>query len=248
MFTFQKFRAALLRSKHAVEVSEKLALWIGLFGLPHILQCDNGTEFKDTVLLLLKKYGINVLNGRPRHPQTQGLVENHNSTLKRKLQAWIQDSSGFRHWAQALPEIALSMNHQIHSTTGESPYRVVFKQQMRMRRLSFTDRVAAVLEDENDSGGEECELEDIGEQFNGTNSIPIFIECIFNDDLNLTDDNAIDIALQSSKPEFDSECYITGTSTGYESARSQDSNHGAEDFELDDEIRTMFTNVRQMWR
>ena len=189
-----------------------------------------------------------MLNGRPRHPQTQGLVGKHNSTLKRKLQAWIQDSGGCRHWAQALPEIALSMNHQIHSTTGESPYRMVFKQQMRMQRLSFTDRVAAVLEDENDSGGEECELEDIGEQFNGTNSIPIFIECIFNDDLNLTDDNAIDIALQSSEPEFDSECYTTGTSTGYESARSQDSNHGAGDFELDDEIRTMFTNVRQMWR
>ena len=56
------------------------------------LQCDNGTEFKDTVLLLLKKLGIKVLNGRP--PQTQGLVEKHNSTLKRKLQAWIQDSGG----------------------------------------------------------------------------------------------------------------------------------------------------------
>ena len=68
---FSKFSSSFaLRSKHAVVVSEKLALWIGLFGLPHILQCDNGTEFKDTVLLLLKKYGIKVLNGRPRHPQT----------------------------------------------------------------------------------------------------------------------------------------------------------------------------------
>ena len=130
-------------------VSEKLALWIGLFGPPHILQCDNGTEFKDTVLLLLKKYGIKVLNGRPRHPQTQGLVEKHNSTLKRELQAWIQDS-GCRHWAQALPEIALSMNHQIHSTTGESPYRVVFKQKMRMQRLSFADRATAIPEDEDE--------------------------------------------------------------------------------------------------
>ena len=77
---------------------------------------------------MLKKYGITVLNGRPRHLQTQALVEKHNSTLKRKLQAWIEDSGGCRHWAQALPEIALSMNHQTHSTTGESPYRVVFKQ------------------------------------------------------------------------------------------------------------------------
>ena len=49
---FSKFSCSFaLRSKHAAVVSEKLALWIGP---PHILQCDNGTEFKDTVLLLLK--------------------------------------------------------------------------------------------------------------------------------------------------------------------------------------------------
>ena len=34
---FSKFSSRLaLRSKHAMEVSEKLALWIGLFGPPHI--------------------------------------------------------------------------------------------------------------------------------------------------------------------------------------------------------------------
>ena len=42
-----------LRSKHAVKVAEKLALRIGLLGPSHILQYDD-TEFKDTVLLLLK--------------------------------------------------------------------------------------------------------------------------------------------------------------------------------------------------
>ena len=85
-----------------MEVAETLALWIGLFGPLYILQCDNSTEFKDTVPLLLKKHGIKVLNGQPRHPQTQGLVEKHNNTLKLKLQAWIQDSGGYCHWAQAL--------------------------------------------------------------------------------------------------------------------------------------------------
>ena len=34
-------------------------------------------------------------------------------------------------------------------------------------------------------------------------------------------------------------------SESYKSARSQDSNHGAEDLELDDEVRTMFVNVRR---
>ena len=141
-------------------VAEKPALWIGLFGPPHILQCDNGTAFKDSVFLLLKKYGIQVLNGRPSHPQTQSIVEKHNSTLKRKLQALIQDSGGCRHWAQALPEIVLSTNHQIHSTTGESPYRVLFNQKMRMQRLSFADRVTAIPEDEDLDGSESDSSDD----------------------------------------------------------------------------------------
>ena len=119
---FSKFSSSFaLRSKHAVEVAKKLALWINLFGPPHILQSDNGTEFKNTVVLLLKKYGIKALNGRPRYLQTQGSVERHNSTSKRKLQARARDSGGCRHWVQALPKIALPMTHQIHSTTGESP-------------------------------------------------------------------------------------------------------------------------------
>ena len=68
---FSKYSSSFaLRRKHAVVVSEKRALWIGLFGPPHILQCDNGKEFKDTVLLLLKKYGIKVLNDRQSHPHT----------------------------------------------------------------------------------------------------------------------------------------------------------------------------------
>ena len=48
-------------------------------------------------------------------------------------------------------------------TAGESPYRVGFKQQMRMQRLSFADRAVAIPEDENLDGFEsdvsdrECE-------------------------------------------------------------------------------------------
>ena len=46
------------------------------------------------------------------------------------------------------------MNHQIHETTGKSPYRVVFKQQKRVQRLSFADRVTAIPEDEGLDGSE----------------------------------------------------------------------------------------------
>ena len=51
---FSKFSSSFaLKIKHTVEVAEKLALWIGLFGPLHILQCDNGTEFKDAQQLYI---------------------------------------------------------------------------------------------------------------------------------------------------------------------------------------------------
>ena len=61
------------------------------------------------------------------------------------------------HWVQLL-----SMNCQTNSSTGECPYRVVFKQQMRVQRPSFADRVTAIPEDENldaesDANDRECE-------------------------------------------------------------------------------------------
>ena len=47
-------------------------------GLPRILQSDNGREFASTLMAELEKNWpgeITIVNGRPRHPQSQGLVE-----------------------------------------------------------------------------------------------------------------------------------------------------------------------------
>ena len=54
---FSKFSSSFaLRSKHAMEVSEKLALWIGLFGPPHILT-----------------YSVIMLQSLAKHPGTSSL-------------------------------------------------------------------------------------------------------------------------------------------------------------------------------
>ena len=65
-----------------------------------ILQSDNGREFKGVLLLLMKRYNVRIKHGRPRTPQTQGLVEQANGTVKH----------GTQKWAQALCGIAYRMN------------------------------------------------------------------------------------------------------------------------------------------
>ena len=110
---FSKFSAAFaMKSKRSREVAEKLLIWISLFGPPQILQCDNGREFRGAVIILIKFHGIQLINGRPRHPQTQGLIEQANAVLKSKLAAWKAERNSTQ-WHKALPTIVLAMNAQV---------------------------------------------------------------------------------------------------------------------------------------
>ena len=83
---FSKFSTLYAqKSKQAIEVRDHLAVWIGFFGVPKIIQSDNGREFKEVLETLLKEHGIKIINGQPRSPQTQGAVEQSNSVVKSKL-------------------------------------------------------------------------------------------------------------------------------------------------------------------
>ena len=59
---------------------------------------------------------IRVVNGRPRNPSTQGLVEQANGTVKVRLRSWKQDYNT-EGWVIALPAIALAMNQSAHGPT-----------------------------------------------------------------------------------------------------------------------------------
>ena len=66
----------------------RMSEWIGAFGVPTIVQADNGREFKGALKLLLVAHRVKIINGRPRTPRTQGLVEQVNRTVKEKILVW----------------------------------------------------------------------------------------------------------------------------------------------------------------
>ena len=66
----------------------RMSEWIGEFGVPTIVQADNGKEFKGVLKLLLLSYGVKIKNERPRTPRIQELVEQTNKTVKEKILAW----------------------------------------------------------------------------------------------------------------------------------------------------------------
>jgi transposase InsO family protein len=63
-----------------------------LGGKPRILQSDNAGEFTgEPVASFLQEQGIEMRNSRPRHPQSNGVVERTGGILKKSLYRKIAD-------------------------------------------------------------------------------------------------------------------------------------------------------------
>jgi transposase InsO family protein len=114
-----------LEAKTVESIARCFHFWIGIFGKPDILQCDNRTEFKGTFKELLLRQGIEIINGRPYTPHHQGLVEKGNNVVKNKLFAWRR-KYGSNKWASALPTIAKQIKKSWSSATRYTPWELVF--------------------------------------------------------------------------------------------------------------------------
>ena len=108
---WSKFNFAFpLEHKSASDVANALQKWVFPFiGLPSILQSDNGREFVNKLIeevLSAWPGQVQLVSGRPRHPQSQGLVEQAHYTMERMISANVADSkSKCPPWADWLPHI-----------------------------------------------------------------------------------------------------------------------------------------------
>ena len=121
-------------------------------GVPQELLTDNGSNFMSKVM---KKYcsmtGIKQIRTSPYHPQTNGMVERFNATLKRLL---LTQNSEVE-WDLCLPYVLWSYRGTIHKTTGFSPYQLLFGKQVRMP----LDQMVRYWQgkEENDESSVKCE-------------------------------------------------------------------------------------------
>ena len=106
---FSKFHLLFpLKTKSAKEVTQGLIeLVFRVFGLPSVLQSDNGSEFMNETLrstIILWPGTCKIVHGSPGHSQSQGLVEQGNRTIELMISASDTDN-GSTEWAKCLPEI-----------------------------------------------------------------------------------------------------------------------------------------------
>jgi hypothetical protein len=114
-----------LRNKTAQEVADALDIFLMCCGPWEVLQCDQGAEFKAAVAILMRRHGIKVIYSSPRHPESQGLVEQANGQIKSKIRIWKAET-GLENWDLALTTITLQLNHSLATSTGRKPYELRF--------------------------------------------------------------------------------------------------------------------------
>ncbi|CAF2514846.1 unnamed protein product [Rotaria sp. Silwood2] len=90
-----------------------------------------------------------ILNGRPRHPQSQGLVERGNSTLCDILGKFMQDRDT-THWVPCLLPAIYSMNTSLAQGIKYTLFEVVFGQRPRLNMTLWQSISDQGIEDEDD--------------------------------------------------------------------------------------------------
>ena len=99
-------------------------------GIPEEVLSDNGSNFvSKTMHQFCQLTGIYQIKTSPYHPQTDGMVERFNATMKRLLKKLTQKS--IKEWDKCLPFVLWAYRGTVHSTTGYSPFELLFGRTMK---------------------------------------------------------------------------------------------------------------------
>jgi len=113
-----------LKSKSVQEIVRGLKEIFKTDGPPKILQSDNGTEFKNTIVDdFLKKNNVKSIHSIAYKPTSQGAIERFNQTLKHLIfQHFTQFNT--KKYTDVLPLLVENYNTTIHSSTREKPNNI----------------------------------------------------------------------------------------------------------------------------
>ena len=130
---FTKYTEAYpLKDKTARSVADALMdIWLPRYGFPLFLHSVQGKEFDNAMIHKLSELlGTVKTKTTPYHPRSDGLVERFNRTLLAMLAMFV--SQEHDNWDDLLPFMMLAYNTTVHTTTGFTPYRLVFGEECNL--------------------------------------------------------------------------------------------------------------------
>ncbi len=122
--------AVPLRTLKAQVVLKEVIKFCTTFGLPRVIQTDQGSNFTSKVFgQMLKELGITHHMSSAYHPESQGAVERFHQTLKSLLRTFCIETG--KDWVDGLPLLMFAVRESVQESLGFSPAELVFAHTVR---------------------------------------------------------------------------------------------------------------------
>ncbi len=119
-----------LRKATSKAIAQELFLLCSRVGIPSEILTDQGTPFMSRLMAdLCRLLQVRQTKTTVYHPQTDGLVERFNQTLKQMLRRVAADDR--RDWDKMLPYVLFGIREVPQASTGFTPFELLFGRQPR---------------------------------------------------------------------------------------------------------------------
>ena len=111
--------------------------YVSRYGVPMQIHTDRGTNFTSKLIEdICELLQIHHTKSTPLHPQSNGIVERFNRSLKTMLSMYC--NSNQRTWDVYLPQVMMAYRSSVHASTGQTPNRMVFGREVVLPLQAFT--------------------------------------------------------------------------------------------------------------
>jgi hypothetical protein len=118
------------------------------FGLPKIIQSDNGPEFVNNVIRsLVKLTGVDHRFISPYNPRADGKVERSIQTVMSTIKKLLHGNE--QNWTLYVPFAQLSFNNKVAALTGSTPFSLMFGRSLNEIKDYTEDEKGLVVDIEN---------------------------------------------------------------------------------------------------
>ena len=122
--------AVPLRSIEAENIADELIKVFARVGIPREILTDQGSNFCSQLLAeLYRLLHVQPIRTSPYHPQTDGVVEQFNKTLKSMLRKLVEGEG--KKWDMYLPYLLFAYREVPQSSTGFSPFELLYGREVR---------------------------------------------------------------------------------------------------------------------
>lgn len=117
--------AVPLRTLKSSAIVKAIVKFCTTFGLPKIIQSDQGSNFMSRVFRkAMKELNIKHCTSTAHHPQSQGIIERFHQTLKSMLRTYCLEHE--KDWDEQIPFLLFAVRNTVQESLGFSPAELVF--------------------------------------------------------------------------------------------------------------------------